>query len=124
MKNGDFENFGKKMPFHETQEYVNDLVERCTEYALSSNQQSKNASIKRLIAYASPGIAAAIAITTILFAVLTPREENNDFNCTVETIANSKSLGTVLSQLSNDQLASLDYCTFDDLPVMETEDEY
>ncbi len=124
MKNGDFEKFGKKMPFHENQEYVNDLVERCTEYALLNKTKQKRSAIRRITTYATSGIAAAIAITAMLFTILTPGTESNGFNCTAETIANSKSLGTVLSQLSNDQLASLDYCTFDDLPVMETEDEY
>lgn len=124
MKNGDFENFDKKMPFHETQEYVNDLVERCTEYALLNRRKQKHALKSRITTYATSGIAAAIAITAILFTTLMPASESNGFNCTAETVANSKSLGTVLSQLSNDQLASLDYCTFDDLPDMETEDEY
>ena len=124
MTNGDFEKIGKRMPYHEDEAYVNALVEKCTEDALLNKSRRKQAPMKQIITYASSGIAAAIAITAILFTVLAPGNEDNGFACTAETIANSKPLGTVLSQLSNDQLASLDYCTFDDLPMVESEDEY
>ena len=124
MTNGDFEKIGKRMPYLEDESYINALVEKCTEDALLNKSRRRHAPVRRIITYASSGIAAAIAITALLFSVLAPGNDDNGFACTAETIANSKPLGTVLSQLSNDQLASLDYCTFDDLPTSETEDEY
>ena len=58
-----------------------------------------------------------MAAAILAAAVILPAALDNNNNITAETIAQSSSLSDVLSSLSNDELATLDYYTLEDLPT-------
>ena len=94
--NDDFKpTVGKRLPYAETDEYIGSLIDRCADRAIalrdgSRGSHRRSGSFMRRMGIAATSMAAAIA--------------------------QSSSLGEVLSSLSNDELATLDYYTLEDLP--------
>lgn len=111
----DFELMGKRMPYTEPDGYVDRLVDQCAENALAS-RHSTRLSVRRHIGIAATAIAAAMLAAAIIFPVTFG---NDNGGITTESIAQSQPLDVVLSSLSNDDLAAINYYTFDDMPTDE-----
>lgn len=117
--NDDFKpTVGKRLPYAETDEYIGSLIDRCADRAIAMRdsgkmRQQQKDSFMRRIGIAVTSMAAAI----LAAAVILPAALDNNNNITAETIAQSSSLSDVLSSLSNDELATLDYYTLEDLPT-------
>lgn len=116
----DFETIGKQLPYMETKGYVDSLVEQCANRALAGQASTAMLQKRRFMRHtslAATTMAAAILAAVALFPFLTGKGSNNSANMiTAETIAHSLSLNDVLSGLSNDELAAIDYYSFDYIP--------
>lgn len=109
----DFETVGKRLPYKETEGYVNDLVARCADRAIASRNASRLARpFMRRVGIAVTSMAAALLAAAVIFPAISGGSVT-----TVEAIAQSSSLGDVLSSMSNDELAAIDYYSFDDIPT-------
>lgn len=110
----DFETVGKRMPYVETEEYVSRLVDRCTDRALSgSRTRHARRAFPRSIGIATTAVAAALIAAAIIIPVVTGTPATTP---STDAIAQSRPLSDVLSAMSNDQLAAIDYYSFDDMP--------
>lgn len=116
----DFETVGKRMPYVETEEYVSRLVDRCADRAIARSKHPARSVFSRSIGIAATSMAAALIAAALIIPVVT---DNRATGPTAETIAQSSSLSDVLSAMSNDELAALDYYSFDDLPSDYDENE-
>ncbi len=119
----DFESVGKRLPYVEPEGYVEDLVERCATRALHSRKATPSSDSSRLprrIGIAVTSMAAALLAAAIIFPAIT--KSINPDRVTVETIAQSQTLGDVLSTLSNDELAAIEYYSFDEMPTSDYDD--
>ena len=108
---------GKRLPYAETDEYIDSLVARCADRAIAlrdgSSSHRRSGSFMRRIGIAATSMAAAILAAAI---IIPSAIDDSGSRITAATIAQSSSLGEVLSSLSNDELATLDYYTLEDLP--------
>lgn len=108
---------GKRLPYAETDEYIDSLVTRCADRAIALRDahsgNHRRSSFVRRIGIAATSMAAAILAAAIIIPVAI---DDSGSRITADTIARSSSLGEVLSSLSNDELATLDYYTLEDLP--------
>lgn len=99
---------GKRMPYAENDEYVAQLIDRCTDKAISGkpNTQHRPTLIKWLSAGAS---VAAVLITGVL--VFSLQSKDNAF----DSYHNSMPLSEVLSSMSDEDLMCVSYYELDDL---------
>lgn len=117
--NDDFKpTVGKRMPYAETDEYIDSLVTRCADRAIalrdgSRGSHRRSGSFMRRMGIAATSMAAAILAAAI---IIPSAIDDSGSRITAATIAQSSSLSDVLSSLSNDELATLDYYTLEDLP--------
>lgn len=110
----DFETIGKRMPYAEPKGYVEDLVGRCADRAIAKRSQATARPFLRRVGIAVTSMAAALLAAAIIFPAISGPAGGM---VTAEAIAQSSSLGDVLSTMSNDELAAIDYYSFDDIPT-------
>ena len=111
---------GKRLPYGETDDYVNRLIERCADRAIASAPSRRSARIRRLwIGWSSAAavVAVAVAATAALrVAVHQPRSADEavagmalSIESSAESVERSEPLNVVLTQMTDDQLASITY---------------
>lgn len=116
---------GKRLPYGETDDYVNRLIERCADRAIASAPSRRSARIRRLwIGWSSAAAVVAVAATAALrVAVHQPRSADEavagmamNIESSAESVERSEPLNVVLTQMTDDQLASITYYCTDDIP--------
>ena len=119
----DFESIGKQLPYSEPEGYVDRLIERCADRAIEHQRaaggKNRVGPFSRRVGIITASMAAAILAATIVFPAILDR----DNRYSADDIAHSMSLSEVLSGMSNDELAAIDYYSFDDMPT-NYEDDY
>lgn len=106
----DFDEIGKKMPYKESTQYINGLIETCANEAIASKSPNLNSRFVRKVVIST--ITAAAVFGGIWVTI--PRESTQDR--IMQKIEKSKSLDDVLSTLDNNQLAALNDYPTDDIP--------
>ena len=116
---------GKRLPYGETDQYVDSLVERCTINAIASTKMKGRKFTGRLWWTASVAAALAIVLTTVInlhspaieeSAASTPAMQISRVECDAESVEQSVPLNVALTQITDDQLASVAYYSTDDIP--------
>ncbi|MDD2961875.1 MAG: hypothetical protein PHR45_07335 [Muribaculaceae bacterium] len=106
MKN--FEETTKNMPYVETQEYIDNLIERCADRAQGGAENKNLGLLFRRVAIGSAAVAALF-----VGVFFTARLDEGDALAQVEE---SKSLEQVLSTMSNEQIDALTAYSLDEIP--------
>ncbi|MGN1246237.1 MAG: hypothetical protein ACI4UN_06355 [Muribaculaceae bacterium] len=110
--------FGTRLPYSESAEYMDNLMERCRNKAIAEAQASPKHNVCRVL---TPVVAVAamvaIVVTLTLKLALTPDAEQPQVLCSVESVEKSAPLSEVLASMSDDQIAEVGYYyTTDDIP--------
>jgi hypothetical protein len=104
----EFEEIGKKLPYVESEEYVDSLVERCTQHVVASKPVVKRRALHKWY-YAASAVAAAIVIAFLAFSFL---GRDNDY----ERISHSQNLDQVLSEMSDNQAQDISCYSVEEVP--------
>lgn len=105
----DFNQIGKRMPFSESEGYVDSLIDKCAASALAQRSGHHRRTVIRRICFYSSGIAAALLVAFLLFSRFQAQNE-------YKRIEKSQSLNEVLSSLSDKQVQDVTYYNLDDIP--------
>lgn len=126
MNDDVFKEIGTRLPYHESDEYISSLVNRCADKALQSRpQHMRHAAIRRiwLSAASIAAVVVAVALTATLYIdTSSPASHNTDAAalqlsaCNMESIEKSAPLNEVIDEMSDDQLAIVAYYNTDDIP--------
>ena len=125
MNDDVFKKIGTRLPYHESDEYICSLVNRCTDKALQSRPRHiHHAAIRRIwLSVASIAAVVAVALTATLYIGMpSPASHNTDTSaqqlsaCNIESIEKSAPLNEVINEMSDDQLAIVAYYNTDDIP--------
>ena len=107
----EFENIGKKMPYQESPEYLNQLIERTTETAIRQSQRPQ-CKVRPLLRY----VAAAAVAVLLIFAGISiwyPATEQ-------QPLAQTESpVDDFLNNISDEEVQLLAYYDIDDVPEYE-----
>ena len=98
----EFPQIGRRLPYKESDEYVNQLIARCTQNAIKHEKKPRISFSQR--SWMWMGIAASIiAVAGTFFAL----NRSSDY----DLINNSRSLDEVLASLDDDDMESIDFLT-------------
>ncbi len=103
------QNIGKRMPYAESEDYLNELFTKATEQAISQGQKAKTHPIRMWMA------AAAAALVLIGGVTITYFHQNN----TEELVAEQTTTGPIdhfLDNLTDDEAQQLAYYEIEDIP--------
>ena len=117
---------GKKLPYRETDEYVDTLVQRCAENALKAAKRGPGRAKKIWITAAAAAAVAVLAVTVVP-KLLSPIDNVGagfaatlaSIECNAASVNASADLSDVLSEMTYDQLTSVSFYLTDDIYVPE-----
>ena len=104
-----FETIGKKLPYHETEEYLNGLIDKATEQAISRQSSTKSRRHTGLMMVAT---AAAVAL---IIGVGVTLHHHGSWHTTALHPSDSP-LDEFLSTLSDEEAAQLTYYEIEEIP--------
>ncbi len=109
MKN--FEDYGKKMPFNESNEYVDNLMASTTEYAIRQKRIRKSTRLQ------FPKVAAAVAAVVVITATAFwgGQKLYEKSNTAIAQTQSASPLDSFLSNISDDEAAQLYYYNIDEI---------
>lgn len=108
----EFETIGKKMPYQESSEYLNQLIERTTETAIRQSQRPKDV-MRPLLRYVAA--AAVVALFVFVgFSLWSPTMEQQ-----VAQSEMSSPVDDFLNNISDEDVQLLAYYDIDDIPEYE-----
>lgn len=108
-KDESFDNIGKKLPYHESEEYLDSLMDKAARVALQQHGRAK-VSKRRSLIWAS---AAAVALLLIGIGF----HELNDMNRqSVATIQADGPFDEFLNSLTDEEVAQLPYFEIEEIP--------
>ncbi len=125
MNDDVFKEIGTRLPYHESDEYISSLVNRCADKALQSRPQHMRHAAIRRIWLSAASIAAVVAVTltaSLYVGTSSPASHNTDAAamrlsaCNMESIEKSAPLNEVIDEMSDEQLAIVAYYNTDDIP--------
>lgn len=98
----DFDNIGKRMPYTESNEYINSLIDKGIDIAIARSEKKHNIFGKKLILTAV-SVAASVAIMLMIF------NYESSTTSTYNKITGAMPLNEVLTSLNDQQVEALDY---------------
>lgn len=106
----DFNEIGKRMPYSESSEYINNLIEVNVDKVLGNPKPNMHSRFIRKVVMSTA--AAAAVIVGVFFTI--PHGTQQDR--IMKQISQSKSLDEVLNSLNSEQIQELTDYTTDDIP--------
>ncbi|MBQ6209807.1 MAG: hypothetical protein IJK42_08560 [Prevotella sp.] len=107
----EFEQIGKRLPYREKEEYIEQLVDRCTEQAIGMKDAHRPTDKHRRMYW----VAASAAAAVLLFAIVWPHLVSNP-----DTVAESEVVESpidhFLNSLSDDEAQQLAYYEVEEIP--------
>ncbi|QYR09829.1 hypothetical protein [Prevotella sp. Rep29] len=104
-----FEDIGKKLPYTESDEYLDNLVDQCTENAIRQKQTKPKATYKHLY------VIAAAALLVFLLSVTITHFKNNDRQLLADQQVTSP-IDQFLDGLSDDEVLALNLYDMEEIP--------
>lgn len=114
----DFDEIGKKMPYGETDEMVDAIINRCTEKAISAYGKRKSKVVKvAWLKYVSASVAAAAIVVAVTFATLQLKSPTVNAENYAKAMSGDEHFDRMLGDLSANDLDGLAYyCTTQYIP--------
>ena len=108
----EFEHIGKKMPYQESPEYLNQLIERTTETAIRQSQRPK--AVVRPLLRSVAAAAVAVLLVFVGVSVWSPTAEQQ-----VVQSEMASPVDDFLNSISDEEVQLLAYYDIDDVPEYE-----
>lgn len=104
----EFQDIGKKMPFAEGKDYINDLISQSTEVAIKKGRNSQKSSIRMWVVSAAASVAILAGIGIISF---------HDTTSVFPTAKNETSpIDQFLNDLTDEEVQMIAYYEIEDIP--------
>lgn len=109
MTNDSFNNIGKRLPYRESEDYLDALIDKATQHAILQNKKVKQP------AWRLKWITSAAAVVLILIAIGVAVMQHESRN-TAATLQANGPLDEFLNTLSDEEAAQLQYYEIEEIP--------